>query len=299
MKLIEPITITDAVLFSSNVPETDYAAWSSGTTYAVGARVILASTHKIYESTNGTGNTNKQPDQNLSTFWVEVGATNRWAMFDSQNNTQTSQAGSVTVDLKPVNLTGGVYVGNVDADSVTVTVTDPVEGVVYTSTASMLQSNSGSSAYNWFFKRIIRKTAAWFTDLPMYPNATITITLTRSTGNVKCGMCVIGAVLDIGMTETGVQTDIKDYSTRTFNPDGTSATVLRSYSKRMSVDVVVDNGEKDAIENQLVAYRQTPIVWIASTRFETTTVYGIYSSFKTVIDTFPKSRMSLQIEGIV
>jgi hypothetical protein len=379
MKLIEPIPITDAVLSSSNVAETDYPAWSAATAYALGNRVILTALHKIYEAVKATttsvvtissasptvvswaghgladgtpisfsttgnlptpmvpgvtyyvrnptadnfnlattpggtafgagasggiqtataqSNYNRSPDAN-PTFWLEVSATNRWMMFDPQNNTQTSNAGSISVTLLPVNIVNGVYVGNVDADSVTVTVTDAIEGAVYNSTQDLLQSNSGSSFFNWCFKRITRKTAAWFTDLPMYVNATVQITLTKSSGNAKCGMCAIGQVVDIGMTATGVQTDIKDYSTTIFNSDGTSETTKRGYAKRMSVDVVVDNNEKDAIENQLASYRQAPMVWIASTRFETTTIYGTYSSFKTVIDTFPKSRMSLQIEGTV
>ena len=50
LKVIPPVTITDSILLSSSVPETDYAAWNSGTTYSIGNRVILTSTHKIYES---------------------------------------------------------------------------------------------------------------------------------------------------------------------------------------------------------------------------------------------------------
>jgi hypothetical protein len=379
MNLIEPIVINDAVLSSSNVPETDYPAWSATSAYALGDRVIVAALHKIYEAVKATStsvvtissaspavvswaghgladgtpisfsttgnlptpmvpgvmyyvrnptadnfnlattpggtafgagassgiqtataqsNYNRSPDAN-PTFWLEVKATNRWAMFDAQNNTQTSNPGSIEVTLLPVNIANGVYVGNVDADSVTVTVTDAIEGVVYSSTQNLLQSNSGSSSFNWCFKRITRKTAAWFTDLPMYSNATVQITLTKSSGNAKCGMCSVGQVVEIGMAEYGVQTDIKDYSTTIFNADGTSETTLRGYAKRMSVDVVVDNDEKDAIENQLAAYRQVPVVWIATTLFETTTIYGTYSSFKTVIATLPQSRMSLQIEGKV
>lgn len=36
MKIIRPFIVTDASLVSSNVPETDYADWAAGTTYALG-----------------------------------------------------------------------------------------------------------------------------------------------------------------------------------------------------------------------------------------------------------------------
>jgi hypothetical protein len=48
MKIIRPITITEAMLTSTDVPETDYAAYNAGTTYYEGDRCI--SGHKIYES---------------------------------------------------------------------------------------------------------------------------------------------------------------------------------------------------------------------------------------------------------
>ena len=44
MFVLAPIPITDAVLTASNLPETDYAAWSSGTAYSTGALVIVTST---------------------------------------------------------------------------------------------------------------------------------------------------------------------------------------------------------------------------------------------------------------
>lgn len=57
MKIIRPITITDAILTSSNVAENDYAAYNAGTTYVGGDRCIVTTTnvHKIYESLPSAG----------------------------------------------------------------------------------------------------------------------------------------------------------------------------------------------------------------------------------------------------
>ena len=48
MKIIKSITITEAMLTSSDVPENDYAAYNAGTTYTEGDKCI--SDHKICES---------------------------------------------------------------------------------------------------------------------------------------------------------------------------------------------------------------------------------------------------------
>ena len=40
MKVIAPHTITEAMLTSSTLPETEYSAWSSGTGYTTGQRAI-------------------------------------------------------------------------------------------------------------------------------------------------------------------------------------------------------------------------------------------------------------------
>ena len=55
MKNISPNGITDAMLISSDIPETDYAAYNAATTYVGGDRCIDTARHKIYESLPSSG----------------------------------------------------------------------------------------------------------------------------------------------------------------------------------------------------------------------------------------------------
>jgi hypothetical protein len=59
MKIIRPITVTDAVLTSSNVPENDYTAFDPAVIYAAGdfVRYVAANAHKIYQSISGSRST--------------------------------------------------------------------------------------------------------------------------------------------------------------------------------------------------------------------------------------------------
>ena len=297
MIILDPVNTAAAGVFvSSNVPETDHAAYSAGTSYAVAARVIDPVNHLIYESKVASNLGNALTD---TTKWLLIGATNRWKMLDSYNNTQTANADSIVLALQSPGISRGLYLGNLDADEVTVTVTDAVEGVVYTETRSLVVSDSGSSFFNWCFKRIRRRTYFVTTMLPVYANATITITISKPGSTAKCGMCALGPLIDVGLSEFGLGTEIKDYSSTTFQFDGTSSTVVRGYAKRMSIDVQLDNQLIDAVQEELASFRQKTVVFIGTALYGSAIVCGKYSSFKNVIAGVNHSKMALQIEGVV
>jgi len=80
LNIVRLVTIADATLVSSNVPESPPAAWNSGTTYAAGAQVSLFSgpsaaltTATVYQSLQA-GNLNKNPATQTA-WWREVGVT--------------------------------------------------------------------------------------------------------------------------------------------------------------------------------------------------------------------------------
>ena len=99
MRVVAPLTITDAVLISSSASETDYAAWNAGTSYTLGQRVIRTTTHKVYE--NLIAGTNANLPENDSTRWLDCGATNRWKMFDAKVGTSTVLPSPLTWTLAP------------------------------------------------------------------------------------------------------------------------------------------------------------------------------------------------------
>jgi hypothetical protein len=270
------------------------AATSGGT-----AIVTSGSQSGVHTATaTAIANYNKQPAINTSQ-WLDDGPTNRWKMFDATNSTQTENADSIVVTFTPVDIALGIFVGGLDADSVSWTVTDLVEGLVYSETKSLVLSTSGSSFFTWSFGMIAHKTASASLSLPPYANATIVLTITKTGGVAKCGMCAIGRVVDGGLSQYGLGTDIKDYSTVLFNADGTSSTTERGYSKRMNVDVTLSNDVIDTVQNILGSYRQKNLVWIGHVDYESTMIYGRFSSFKNIISYPTESKMSLQIEGAV
>lgn len=231
-----------------------------------------------------------------ATYWVLVGATNRWKMFDNINNTYTEQAESIEVVLTPLSVAQGLFLGGVEAASVRVQVMDGATSL-YDVTLPMTRNTIGSSYYNWIFERIVRRDSEVLLDLPPVYDAQVKITISNPGATARCAMCALGATEELGFTQYGVARDIKDFSTEMFGVDGTSTTTLRGYSKGMSLDVKVDNADFDNLVSRLEQYRQRAVVWIADSGFKQTFVYGKYGSFKTVIEDIVYSRCSLTING--
>lgn len=283
-----------AGLVFSNVPIAEPAYDVKGT-YAKDVRVYDPVTYEVFQSLIA-GNVGKAlTDTNA---WSPRGAVNRRAMFDDYNNTQTTMPDEIVVVLSPEMVAQGFYLGNLDVDEVRLSTVDAVDGVVHNEATDLIESNSKSSYFNWMFKRIKRRTYFFTLDLPVYAKGLVTVCLRKVGGTAKCGMCVIGPVDEFGPTLLGLSTEGKDFSSTTFNFDGTSKTTIRPYAKRMSCDVVVPNDEITYVQDRLFELRQRALVWVGGP-YGATAVFGRYGSFKNVIEYQMQSKMNLTIEGAV
>lgn len=296
--LIRPVAITDARLTSSTVAEPatgtdpDPAAWNAATAYAVAARVSRLALHKIYERLVA-GTTATAPESD-TTNWIEVGPTNRWKMFDTSVESQTTQAESIVVVLTPGVLADQLALLNLDANSVRV----QVAGTSYDQTIS-LKSRVVRNWYDYYFEPFVYKAEVVFTGLPLRLGNVITITISKTGSTAKVGACVLGLSKVIGGTSLGAAAGIIDYSTKSANTFGNTTVVKRAYSKRMNVSLWVAASKVDEVQRLLADYRATPLVWVgAGNLYGALIVYGFYKSFEIVIAYPNHALCSLQIEGL-
>ena len=296
LKVIKPLTVTDAMLVS-NAPEADYAAWVAATAYTLGTKVIRTETHKVYERLIA-GTTATAPESD-ATNWLEISPTNRWKMFDNSNTTQTERAGSIVVTLTPGQVVNSLALLNVVADTVRVQVIDPVDGTVYDKTIDMQAPPSESSWYSYFFSEIKRSTRVTITDMPSYGSAGITVTLTVATGNAACGVLVIGTVREIGAfgIEYGARVGVQDYSRKERDAFGNYRYVKRANSKKFNVSMLLDNADLDAV-NQFLSELDGPVVWIGSDTYDSLVVYGFAKDYGTTIAYYAYSQFTLDVEGL-
>jgi hypothetical protein len=265
-----------------------------GPNFAKGARVRDAQ-HIVYESLVDANNFALGDPLK----WLPTGPTNRWAALDERNDTVMSDSEEIVMVLSPIDIAQGIYLANVDAHEVHISVSDRRKGVVYRETQKLLVPTSKSSFFNWCFKRIYRRNYFLSLLLPVFAGALVTVKLTKKGGVVKCGTCKLGPTVDVGLSYYGITTEVKDYSTTNFNADGSSVTVKRGHSKRMSVDIEMRKEDVEYAEEQLLRYRQKTVVWVGAAFRGDVILCGKYSSLKKVMESFPLSKMSLQIEGVI
>lgn len=299
MKFLAPITLTDAMLISSNVAETDYTAWNAATAYTLAQRCIrtTATTHKIYERVVA-GTTATAPEAD-TTNWIEVSPTNRWKMFDASVGTVTTNATSIVVTLAPGTVIDSLGLLDLVASSVRVQMTDGAAGpTVYDKTFAIYDTAPVDDWWEYFFSPIRRSTVQLVEDLPPYPNGRITVTISEP-ATAGCGTLAAGRMVNIGLSLSGVGLGILDYSRKETDTFGATKVLARSYAKRFDVPVFIeDNTDLDTIAQELAAVRAIPCVWIASDRWNSLVAYGFYKDWSITIPYADRSEARISIEGL-
>jgi hypothetical protein len=299
MDIIRPVVVTDAVLDSSNVPENDYAEWNVATAYTVGNRVILLSTHRIYEAVGSSTGVNPATDD--GTNWLNIGATNRWKAFDQKIGDPVTQVDSISYTLTDDNSTPtGVALFGLKGVTATVTVTDSVEGEVYSQTNSLLDSDEIFDWFSYFFEEITYVTTTLFTGIPPYRGSTVSVTVTEDTGETaQLGQLVFGYVTDLGVTTYGTAISIQDFSRKETDAFGNFIVVERAFANLVDFDVRLPTQTAGRVRRILAEYRATPIVYVGNEDSSFgTIVYGFYRNFDITLDTPSLSFAAIEVEGL-
>jgi hypothetical protein len=302
LRIIRPAWADDdlvavaAKLSASNVTET-VPLWVVGTPYVAGARVRRDTTHQIYEA--GTVSTGKIPEDNLAGTpapWLEVGATNRFAMFDAVNSTVTSNGTVIDVTLTGIRF-DSLYLGGLDAASVDVTVMTGAT-VLYTHHADLLLDNVFSWS-EWLNEDIIRDTDLVLSDLPGYAGATLRVQINQPGGTAQCGTLVVGRSRVLGEVQSGVQFRVK--SNTTYKEDGFGGVKKkkRPAARRVSCQVFVNNALVDEVDRFMVDYDGDTLLWSMSEKYRTLNVLGDKEDFDMTVQNSDGSFYNLQVRGVV
>lgn len=265
MKVLTTLVINDTNLTSSTVPENDHAQWAIGTTYALGARVIVLSTHKVYQSLQA-GNVGNNPlndiqndPNNLPVFWVEIGATNRYRPFDGLRNNVVVGTAPMTYVITPDVVTDGLAILNIDAQDIDVTVTFGAT-VVYDQNF-LLVTRGVSNWYEFFFAPFEQKRNIYVDGLPPLIGAVITVTLNRDVGNVSMGVLAVGNSLFIGKAQYGALSDIRSFSKTEPNEFGTTTLIKRTPKVQTRQRLIADKGLTTFLFELREQVESVPCVW--------------------------------------
>lgn len=295
--------ITDGLLINSSVPEADHAAYAAATTYASGDFCISTVTHRVYQSQKD-GNTGHDPTDinnraGATVWWTDYGPTNKWAMFDDEANTQTVHASPLTVVLRPGGF-NAVYLGGLDADALSITVKDAPDGNVVYSYTGELEASAPGDYDEYFFGRFKPQTDFLASEIDQYNNAEITVTLTRATGQVKCGVLVVGDQIPLGQTQYGAKAKPKTFSYIKTDDFGRTKIVRRKATTDMSLSAWLDLSEANVVLATIRELLDVPVVWIGTglPEYEGLRIFGLGSG--EISYDHPKDcLLTLSVQGLI
>jgi hypothetical protein len=269
-----------------------HTPYDSAAVYAQGDRVIDLDGHRIYESAFDANTGNVLTDQ---AWWIDAGATNRWAMFDTVNGTLTTHPEQIDVTVMPVGMVDALALLNLDASTVRVI----VNGGAYDQTVNLTSTSGIDDWYAYMFSEVVRRSDVTFYDLPPYASPSIEVIIDGGGGAAQCGTMVVGLSRRLGGTQYGAGLGIDDFSRKETDQFGNYLLTERAFRRRGDFKFMFKNTDLDEIVRLLSLYRATPIIYDATSGlYGSALVFGFYKSFDVEIAYPNDSLCTLSTEGL-
>jgi hypothetical protein len=312
---VEGVTFSTGGYLHSGVDEVPgNLEWRSYVSYLIPNHdivVVTANNHHRYENIYGGGVNFNNPPATSPQYWLDLGATNRWLMFDNTVTSQTIYPNEIEVTLTPGEEFDSVIILNSNATKIHIVETnggtydeyiyveekllaDPSQFEILTSTEGtnilLSSSMSSSSEINGNYAKL---------DLPLgYPGASVTITITNENGNATCGFLILGRKSYIGVTQYGIEVSILDYSVKEVDEWGNYFITERAYAKLITFPVFLPTSTHDEVKILLAQYRAIPVVWVGHIDYSVLISYGFVKEWEMVVGT-RFTKLLLEIEGLI
>jgi len=298
MQIIRPESVTESRFTASDVPIDDYPQWGVAGNYDEGARVIDGI--EAYESlVSGNNDTIEDGLAASPPTWLRLGFVNRWRMFRDGRDSKTRQDGGIATTVTPGQVVNGLALLGLEGLEVTVTMTDPVEGVVYQRMESITDIGVGNW-YDWYFMPYDVREDFVFTDLPPYSGAAIDVAITTAdpADTSAVGRFVMGMVRDLGITVYGTSVRTQDFSVRERDGFGNLRIVNRRKIPLADYRVSIDTRRVDGVKRELDQIANDETVFIGNEDMvRSTIVFGFYRDFDITISNYAISDATLEVEG--
>lgn len=329
LKVMQPSALIDAQLVSASVPENDYPAWAATSNYAIGTRVMRTSTHRIYQAiADITGNaSNTAPELDTGNAqWVDIGPTNRWAMFDQRVSSRTiGISAGLSVSIKPGRCNGVALMDLINVPEFTLEVTWPItNGIAKDETSDYaygitLRTITASTQVTLIYAGNLRQrnVSNWteyflepykikqdvFIGFSSQQQATITLTVpapVSGDGIPEIGAFMFGNFVECGVVGRDADAGAESYTKVITDEWGISTITRRNYVKRVTYPVLVYNYALNRFFSTMAELQSNPAVFVGSDdfRYSPFTVYGIVESFNTGGDNGTASICNVNVKGI-
>lgn len=294
--MVEPV---EAELVSSNVPsDASEGPWSALVEYEEAQTVDHGP--RVYESLQDA-NTNHEPGATGSElWWVDVGPSNAYAMFDQSIQTQSVAEDTIEVELEaPASArVDVVFLQNLEAKSVSLAQTDPTDGEVFAADVDLTDNSGITNILAYLTAPFRRRDWALIEPLGVYDGSTFEIVVDNTGAEAKCGDCVIGRKARMGLTLMGGESGSIDFSTKERDLAGGFEIVERGFADTNSHQVLVKRADWDLVKRLLTDARAQRRVWIAYAGHGSTIVNGYVTSWRLLYSTQTHYALSIELESL-
>lgn len=309
MHIIKPLEITSAMIAAGTTiaePSASETVWSGAAVgYVVGDVRIRTETHRKYRCAVAHTSAASPLPENDPTRWVDIGPTDRFAPFDVYTNTAASTVTTMTYVLEPgyfnalalYGLTGSAY---------DITVRETPGGTVIFEADGFL-SDDPVGWYEYLFSPLAVRRKLVFFDIPIRPDAELTITITADTGQpVGIGMIVVGDYVPLfgggawGGTEYGSSAEPVTYSYIKTEDDGTTTIKRRHSATNLRAKVTMPQDQADYAVAQLQEVLDVPVAWIATDQmnYQGLTTFGLGSA-TVIYSSFGHANIDIFVKGLI
>lgn len=303
MRVIVPLVVTPAMLVSSNAPEpgAGETVWAAGA-FTKGDKRIVVATHRVYEALADLASSVVSPDL-APEEWLDIGPTNRWAMFALDRSTQTVLASPLIVTIAPGKRVDAFALTGLSATNLLVEM-EVGASPVYSYDEDLITRDTTTWS-GYFFGEFGTTPSTVKFDLPPYVAGEITITITNTAGDAKCAACVIGNSFDIGSAELGAESLALNFSEIEREFDGSLATLIqRRTVPKTTQNILLPKADVNKTRVLRGRLNAMPAVWSTlddnneDGYFEALLILGVYKEWTINMAHPEHAQITLEVEEI-
>ncbi len=276
-----------------NTPLSTAGDYNPGAVYVIGDTVQDES-GIVYTSlvNDNIGNTPVDSPAAWAVYWLDIGPSNDFAMFDREQATASvaSNGYPVFAFYVPEEVNAVAFHG-IEADTVHVAVSNGAGGL-----ATQTVTVSGGSA--------------WCGDLSVPGGTTggavVSVYCTRASGVVTIGEFIAGTIHTLGDSLTEAKYGATDYSTNKEDAFGRTRWTRRGFKKTLSVPILIDTTNSDEDLNNIAALldylRARPCSWRLSDASKFSyigTIYGVLIDHYIAVTYVNAQLLSVEIQGLI
>lgn len=317
MNILLPKTITNAMFGAgTNIPAVDSSTtpaevqWVTGGTFALkDRRTLNGYWYECVQAIAGSpANTYAPGSAAAEGWWLkdEGAPTNRMAPFDKYLFTKARRAGSVVFELTP-GFVNGVAIYEMEADHLTITVKDGATDLITPVDVELWEQAPG--LWELLFGELERGTYYALKNIPINPNAKITITISRNNPTIEAAVgfisvgnwkTLLAPLTQASGVQYGVEATTRDYSYSQEYKDGTYIDVEGRKATDINLSCVIDAAEAPSAKlllEQILGKAVAIEVSELPKYSHLATVGKVTGSVRSV--NWPTAQVDLQIKGNV